>query len=132
MAMNTIKLLKKLGWELRKANLTTKTAVIEETESVVLFSEIERCAIAALALKLIIADACISPKELAARNVVFRELAITSSHEQNLPTYNQACQIYKNMDSTKQEAVKEMLHRIGTADGVLVEKERQFIKNLDK
>lgn len=132
MAMNTIKLLKKLGWELRKANSTTKTAVIEETESVVLFSEIERCAIAALALKLIFADACISPKELAARNVVFRELAITSSHEQNLPTYNQACQIYKNMDSTKQEAVKEMLHRIGTADGVLVEKERQFIKNLDK
>lgn len=132
MAMNTIKLLKKLGWELKKTETHTKNVFVEQPDNSVWFSEIERCAIASLALKLIVTDASISPKELAARNVVFRELNITSSHEHNLPTYSQACQIYKNMDATKQETAKEMLHQIALADGVVAEKEKTFIENLDK
>lgn len=132
MAMNTIKLLRKLGWELKKTETLTKNALIEEPDNSVWFSEIERCAIATLALKLIVTDASISPKELAARNIVFRELDITSSHEHNLPTYSQASQIYKNMDATKQETAKEMLHQIAMADGVVAEKEQTFIENLDK
>lgn len=132
MAMNTIKLLKKLGWKLKKTETHTKNVFVKQPDNSVWFSEIERCAIASLALKLIVTDASISPKELAARNVVFRELDITSSHEHNLPTYNQACQIYKNMDATKQETAKDMLHQIALADGVVAEKEKAFIENLDK
>lgn len=132
MAMNTIKLLKKLGWELKKTETHTKNVFVEQPDNSVWFSEIERCAIASLALKLIVTDASISPKELAASNVVFRELDITSSHENNLPTYSQACQIYKNMDATKQETVKDMLHQIAMADGVIAEKEQAFIENLEK
>lgn len=132
MAMNTIKLLRKLGWELKKTETLTKNALIEEPDNSVWFSEIERCAIATLALKLIVTDASISPKELAARNIVFRELDLTSSHEHNLPTYSQASQIYKNMDATKQETAKEMLHQIAMADGIIAEKEKAFFENLDK
>ncbi len=91
MAMNTIKLLKKLGWELKKSETPTKNVPVEEPDKTVLFSEIERCTIATLALKLIVADSSISPKELAARNVIFRKFDITPSHEHNLPTYKQAC-----------------------------------------
>lgn len=106
--------------------------LVEQPDNSVWFSEIERCAIASLALKLIVTDASISPKELAAKNFVFRELDITSSHENDLPTYNQAYQIYKNMDATKQETAKDMLHQIAMADGVVAEKEKTFIENLDK
>ena len=36
------------------------------------------------------------------------------------------------MNSAKQEAVKEKLHQIAMADGIIVEKEKNFIINLDR
>ena len=36
------------------------------------------------------------------------------------------------MDATKQETAKDMLHQITLADGVVAEKEKTFIENLDK
>lgn len=131
MAMNTIKLLKKLGWELRKEDCVKKTVQTEETNICVCFSDTEKCAIASLALRLIVADTSISPKELATRNSVFRELNIMPYHENNLPTYYEACKTYKNLDVSKQKTVKEILHKIAIADGIIAEKEKTFIEFLE-
>lgn len=96
------------------------------------YTETELCSIATLALKLIVADSKISPKELVSRTLMFRELDITPSHEQTLPSFNQACQIYRDMDVEKQDEVKDFLHQLALSDGIIVEKEKLFIDNLDK
>lgn len=93
--------------------------------------EIELCAIATLALKLLCADKKIASSELIVRSKIFNTLGITAYHEQNLPTYSQAHQIFCNMDADKRMQVKSILHELATADGILHPEEERFFENLE-
>lgn len=132
MAMNTIKLLRKLGWELKKKDSNCKKMGSSARMEAEGFTEVERRAIFTLALKLLCADYKISPEELTKRNEIFKEYDINYTCEQNPVSYSQATQIYHNMTEDKQFVVKEILHRLSCADGNSSDAEIDFINNLDK
>lgn len=130
MAMHTIKLVKKLGWDITRheSPVRKKIRTIQQQSR---YPEIELRAIATLALKLLCADKKIASSELIVRNKIFTNLGITSAHEQNLLTFSQAHQIYCNMAVDKRKMVKSILHELAIADGILHPEEERFIENLE-
>lgn len=131
MAMHTIKLVKKLGWNITRHETPVRKK-IRSIRQQALYPEIELRAIATLALKLLCADKKIASSELVVRNKIFNDLGITSAHEQNLLTYSQAHQIFCNMNADKQMLVKSILHELAIADGILHPEEERFIANLEE
>lgn len=130
MAMNTIKLVKKLGWELKKKS----SRIVYDEQTFVMptgFTDTERSAIATLILRLLCANNRISPKGLMARNKIFREFNITYDHQQNLPPFLQACHIYRNMGTGKRIEVLNALHQIAAADGNCSDGEKQLIESIE-
>lgn len=129
MAMNTIKLLKKLGWELKK----TETVKVCAPKKIARndFSDIERRAIVTLILKLFCVDSKISSDELFARSEIYNRIGITHEHEHSLVTYEQASLIYKNMSIEKREIIKDLLHELSLADGDFHNKENDFLEKLE-
>lgn len=132
MAMNTIKLLRKLGWELKKKDVSEKKMALSRVVEDNGFTEVERRAVVTLALKLLCADNKISSEELSARNNIYKEFGINFEYERKLISYSQASKIYNSMTEDKCEAVKDILHELSLADGNFHINEQQFIKDLEK
>lgn len=132
MAMNTIKLVKKLGWEFRKSdphyNMRKATRHLTSSD----FSEKERIAVVSLVANLLTEDYEISPNELTSRNNIYKAFGITSEHEQKMISTSQAMQIYKEMTEDKRQMISKVLHDLSRADGNLHTNERQFLKELDE
>lgn len=132
MAMNTIKLVKKLGWELRKTDTTVRKDKRSGSETQIDCSDAELRATTTILLKLLCADRKILPAELVARGEIYKRFGITYQHEQRLLPFNEACEIYHNMSEDKRNAVTQALHELAIADGQMHGKEQEFIKNLEK
>lgn len=132
MAMNTIKLVKKLGWAFTKKDTTVKKVRSSSTAVQTDYTEIELCAITTIILKILCADKKIVSTELATRGKIYKQFGITYQHEQRLLSFREAVDTYKNMSEAKREKVKSALHEIALADGTSSEVELKFIEKLDK
>lgn len=132
MAMNTIKLVKKLGWEFTKKDTTVKKARPAHAEKQSPYTETEKRAITTIFLKLLCIDTKIVSSELIVRGNVYKQFGITHQHEQKLLPFNEALGTYKAMTNAKRAAVRKALHQLSNADNDVAEKENTFIENLDK
>lgn len=130
MAMNTIKLVKKLGWELSKDDPRFKMRRATSRLSGSDFSKAERIATMTLIMHMITEDYDISPKEIHSRDDIYKSFGITAEYEEQLISLEQASQIYKKMEDGKQRMVKRILHDLSYADGVLHVNEQQFLKKI--
>lgn len=132
MAMNTIKLVKKLGWEFVKKDTTIKKSRRAcPTTQMIDYTDTELCAITTIFLKLLCADIKIVPAELTARSKVYKQFGITYQHEQKLIPFAQACQVFRNMSDEKRHAVIQALRELAQADGYVHLNEEKFIEDLN-
>lgn len=131
MAMNTIKLLMKLGWELKKREDTKVYSYTPARTGMIDFSKEEQQAIVSLSLRLISVDNRIYSSELIARTTLFNELDIRYENEKHPLSKAEALRVYRAMTPEKQDKVKSVLHRLAVADGIMVSQEEMFISQLD-
>lgn len=132
MAMNTIRLVKKLGWELRRKDVPCRKPRSTHRQEQSLYSNTECRAIATLLLKMACADTRILPPELTARGRIYQRFGITYQHEQSLLPLAEACAIYRKMPEGKQSAVMQALHELAEADGKFDGLETKFIELIEK
>lgn len=132
MAMNTIKLVKKLGWEFVKKDTKVKKARPAHTDEQSLYTETEKRVITTLIIKLLCIDCKIVPAELIVRGKVYEQFGITYQYEQKLLPFDEACHIFRNMCPEKRNTVIQALHKLVMADDFVAEEEETFIKDLDK
>lgn len=132
LAMNTLKLVEKLGWEIRKKENVEKREKRSRAQGEVQFSDMEHRAIATLILKMLCADKRILPVKLVEREKLYKELGVTHYHEQNTLTFSQACQIYQGMDAGKRPGIRKALERLAKSDGDLSVEEKNLLEELEK
>lgn len=132
MAMNTIRLIKKLGWEFQRSDQQNKKTRAASRNAQPLYSDTECRAIATLLLKMACADNKILPPELTVRGEIYKRFGITYQHEQNLLPLADSCGLYRKMSDEKRASVIQALHELAQADGNFNDLESKFMALIEQ